>query len=98
MTKGGEMATPTLDEVLRDLEQLEGRELDPALTVKDLAIDSLTLAEWMFALQERLNVFVDDERLESFLDLSVSEIYEQLVREDGLQADVSRSSREEEKR
>jgi acyl carrier protein len=79
------MASPTLDDVVRDLEQLEGRELDPSLTVKDLAIDSLTLAEWMFSLQERLNVYVEDERLESFLDLSVSEIYEQLVREAGLQ-------------
>jgi acyl carrier protein len=79
------MASPTLDDVVRDLEQLEGRELDPSLTVKDLAIDSLTLAEWMFSLQERLNVYVEDERLESFLDLSVSEIYEQLAREAGLQ-------------
>lgn len=79
------MNAPTLDEVMRELEELAGKDVDPKLNVKDLGIDSLVLAEWAFGLQERLNVFIEDERLQGLLDLPIEDIYRELVREAGLQ-------------
>jgi acyl carrier protein len=78
------MLAPTLDEVLEDLRELAGMEVDPDLTVRELGIDSLALAEWVFTLEQRLNVTVEDERLMNFLDRTVPEIYRELVSGAGL--------------
>jgi acyl carrier protein len=79
------MSVPSLDDVLTELEELCGREIDPALNVDALGIDSLVLAEWVYGLEERLNTVLDEDKLHELLDLPIEEIYRQVVNEAGLQ-------------
>jgi acyl carrier protein len=73
--------TTSLADVVELLEQLSGLEVDPTLTLRELGVDSLELAEWVFTLQERLDIFVDERRLAQLRELPVESIYEELMRE-----------------
>jgi acyl carrier protein len=83
---------PTLDEVLQDLSELSGKEVEGSLTVKDLGVDSLELAEWAYSLQERLDVVIEDDRLEELLALPIAGIYEHFLREAGVQPPVAKQA------
>lgn len=73
---------PSLEEVVEELARISGQKVDAGRSVRDLGIDSLVLAEWLFGLQEQLGVTVDDdERLDELLELPLAQTYERLLAE-----------------
>jgi acyl carrier protein len=71
---------PTLDDVLEGLAPfVKQAQLSGDSLLAEAGIDSLDVVEWLFQIESRYEVVVDDAMVMSFKDATVAEIHAGLV-------------------
>jgi len=72
---------PTIQRMMVEQFDLKIEDLTPAATLKSLGLDSLSVIEFMFNLEDELNIKMSDERVELKTLQDVTDLVDKLVAE-----------------